>query len=53
MLEIRNKDNHVAFKMHTTIAAVYYRKQQDQLIISDILQGRGLVSKILQKGGHH
>jgi hypothetical protein len=43
MLEIRDKDGHVAFKINLTIAAIYYHKQQDERVISDILQAQGLL----------
>jgi len=38
MLEIRDKETHVAFKINAAIAAVYYRKQEDKIIILDVAQ---------------
>jgi hypothetical protein len=43
MLEIRDKDEHVAFKINLTIAAIYYNKQQDECIISDMLQSQAIL----------
>jgi hypothetical protein len=43
MLEIRDNDEHVAFKVTITIGATYYCKQQDQVIISDVIQRQGVL----------
>ena len=38
MLEIRDKETHVALKINAAIAAVYYRKQEGEIIILDVAQ---------------
>ena len=50
MLEIRDKDEKVAFKIRLTIAATYYHKQQGQVIVSDILQSQGMLWENTREG---
>jgi hypothetical protein len=51
ILEIRDNNEHVAFKVAITITATYYyRKQQDEVIISDMIQGQGMVWQNTMEG---
>ena len=51
MLQIRDNNEHVAFKVTITVAATYYyRKQQDEVIISDMIQGQGIVWQNTMEG---
>jgi hypothetical protein len=50
MLKIRDKDEHVAFRISLTIAAIYYHKQQEELIISDILQSQCVLWENMREG---
>lgn len=50
MLEIRDNDEQVALKVTITIAATYYSKEQDEVIISDMIQGQGMVWQSTTEG---
>lgn len=43
MLEIRDKERHVAFKINATIVALYFVRQQNGYILQDILQAQCFV----------
>ena len=43
MLEIRDNDEHIAFKVTITIATTYYHKEQDEVIIYGMIQGQGML----------
>ena len=43
MLEIRDNDEHIAFKVTIAIAATYYRKEQDEVIIYGMIQGQDML----------
>lgn len=43
MLDIRDNDEHIAFKVTITIATTYYHKEQDEVIIYGMIQGQGML----------
>ena len=50
MLEIRDNGEHVAFKITIIIAAIYYRKQQDGVVILDVIQVQSGVLQNTEQG---
>ena len=50
MLEIRDKERHVAFKINATIAAIYFVKHQNECILQDIIQAQCFVCDYTRHG---